>query len=260
MPTNDDSQFTVKNSNEIARKLHILERNKCLITVSFGGRSFITSILDVDNKKRVFIIDESSQKELNKRLADANHAFFETVMSGVRVRFSVEKISKVRFSDTFKVAMPDEIFWLERRQFYRIKTPIMNPPHCVITIETPRDGIIHTKHYTFDIYDLSLTGLCLLYEAEKNVEQEEVNRVRLDALELNSTIGCQIYIPEDDEFPAEDFSANIEIRAIFPQNANKPDKNKLIGTLFIGNKPSTESAIQRYMQHVQRENKKKSLE
>lgn len=93
--TNNDN-FTLKNSNEITRKLTLLLKKNSLITVSFneGSLFFISTLLDIDLKKKKIRLDSASDEKINKQLINASNILFETKVAGIHVSFTVPKVSK----------------------------------------------------------------------------------------------------------------------------------------------------------------------
>ena len=128
--------------------------------------------------------------------------------------------------------------WRQRRQFYRVKSPLSKNSYLRLVLED--QSFVDMK-----LYDLSITGFSFLYEPAHGLDE---------ALKLHSEFkDCLLVLEATGEAPI-----SFEIFNILPLNPNKPDKTKKIGCQFIAITPAFESRIQRYMQQIERENKQKN--
>jgi len=242
MTTEDN--FTLTNSNEIARKLMLIWKTGCLLTVSFNNRSFffISTLIQVDTKKKVMSLDMSSQDELNKRLLKARDILFETKVEGVSVSFTLNKISKPLLgrSDSFLLSFPEQLIWQERRLFYRIRPLLSTNPHCKFTLQFKKGDKKFPYDFSFRIHDISLTGLSFIYHPDE---------YNIKIIELIKKISnSQVNLPE-----IGPFNINLEVCNRYPANPSKPDKEQIIGLKFHNITPSIETQIQRYMLLIQRQ-------
>lgn len=242
-----DSSFAIKNNIEIIRKLTFIWKQGCLITASFGEpkNSFITSITQVDAKKQTFSIGHCPNKHINQQLLSASNVTFNTNVSGVEVQFSQQKTATTHAQGQTVLSLPapELLYWLEHRQFYRIRLPLSNPATCRITITTTKGNQTQRREFKLNFYDLSISGVCLMHKPE-----DKIHGLNSDKILAN----CHVVLPE-----TGDFLVSIKICNQRPLNIHKPDKIQLTGAQLVNPTPAIEAKIQRYMQAIERENRKK---
>jgi len=151
------------------------------------------------------------------------------------------KISKSRQAGqtVFQLPIPETITWRERRQYYRVNSPLFNPASCQFTLN---EG--NTVDVQLDLHDISLSGMSLVYD------DSEFSETLIPEAKFEN---CKLILPDTGEG-----TITFTIRYESPLNSDKPDKTKKIGCKFSNVKPAFESILQRYMQTVERENKKKT--
>lgn len=238
---NNDSSFIVKNQKQIFHNLNFLCKKKCLFTAHFGksDESFITTILDIDEKNNTLELDYGPKEYLNKKILASPDAVFKTEFSGIKVEFSGKKLSKTRNSGqpAFIMPLPESMIWLEHRKFYRIRSPLSAPALC-------RVFLTEENMFEFDLLDISITGFSILNNCSE-ISDQLIPTAQFD--------NCQLLLPDMGEG-----RVSFVIRNKMAHVANKPDKTQRIGCEFLSITPSFESTIQRYMQMIEREYRKKS--
>jgi len=241
-------KFAIKNNTEIIRKLTFMWKQGCLITVSFGEptASFITAITQVDPEKRTFNVGHCPNEQMNKQLLNANIVTFDTNISGVQVQFSQQKTATTHIhrQAIFSLPTPEILYWLEHRQFYRVRSPLSRPATCRITLKTKKNNLTQHQELKLNFYDLSISGVCLIHEPEDKLHFLKSHKVLAD---------CHIELPEMGHFVV-----TIKVCNQRPLNIHKPNKTQLTGLQMLNLTPAIEAKIQRYMQAVERENRKKS--
>ncbi|MBE0469407.1 MAG: flagellar brake protein [Methyloprofundus sp.] len=241
-----ESPFTIKNNIEIIRKLTLMWEQGCLITAHFGENkeSFITAITNVDKAKQIFTLDCASKAYLNKNFLNASEVTFNSVVSGIQVQFSHKNITTTSIKGTpaFLLSIPETLHWLEQRKFYRVRSPMSNPALC--TVKITLDDQEATQELHLKIQDISISGLCLQIEPEELTDDWQMT---------NTLDNCFIELPE-----IGDFYSAVEIRNQRSLTPDREDKTQLIGVQLIDPSPAIEAKIQRYMQLIERENRKKS--
>jgi c-di-GMP-binding flagellar brake protein YcgR len=192
-------------------------------------------------------LDFSSNDELNKQILKTNDITFETNVGGVPVSFTLAKVSKplLNRKKIFTLDFPEELIWLERRAFHRIKTPLQNTPTCkltfIITDELDNDLPCHLKA---DLLNLSLTGTAFSYDPTQYPPNTFID--------IKEITNCIINLPGIGRF-----STTIEIRNQRPKKISEPDKMQILGVKFYKLSTAIESQLQRYMLLVEREQRSK---
>lgn len=234
--------YSISNQKEIIHNLTLLWKNKCLLAAHFSEHeSFITTIINIDAKKKSLILDYGPKEYLNKQLLLSSDVTFRTQYSGIKVIIPGNKISKNRQAGqtVFQLPIPETIIWRERRQYYRVNSPLFNPASCLFTLDEENRIDIQ-----LDLHDVSLSGMSLVYD------DSEFSENLTPAAKFEN---CKLILPD-----AGEGHVTFTICYESPLNSDKPDKTKKIGCKFSDIKPSLESILQRYMQTVERENKKKT--
>ncbi len=138
---NDDSAM-LHNRAMIINNLSMLVKHKCMIGANLGGKdSFLTAIVAINHKDGTLILDYGASDFLNKKLVSTPHVKFTTGFNGIQVAFTSEKISPIKYQgeDAFITAIPSSLYWYNRREYYRVNTPIMDPSMCEIAIPAPTE-------------------------------------------------------------------------------------------------------------------------
>jgi c-di-GMP-binding flagellar brake protein YcgR len=240
----DNAKFILKNPTEITRKLNLILKQDCLITVSFNkGKSFfLSTLLDIDTKKKKMNLDFASEEQLNKQILKATPITLTTNVGGVAVTFILEKVSKPLLShhNAFILDFPEELMWRERRSFYRIKTPLQNTPNCKFILNTHDEaGNDLSYNLKIDLLDLSLTGTSFTYDPKL---------YKSDIFEgIKEIPSCSIMLPGIGRF-----STVLQVRNQRPQKISAPEQAQIIGVKFHKLSGAIESQIQRYLLSIER--------
>lgn len=127
----------------ITNNLSMLVKHKCMISAGLGGKdTLLTAIIAINYKDGTLILDYGASDYLNKKLVSTPHVKFTTGFNGIQVAFTGDKITKVKYQgdDAFLMPIPSSLFWYNRREYYRVNTPIMNPSLCEIRLKTPQEN------------------------------------------------------------------------------------------------------------------------
>jgi len=239
-------KYLVKNPKKILTYLKVLSAERCLISAGFGEENkdtFLTAIMDINEKDQTITIDCGPREYLNKRLLNSAVIKCTAEYKGIKVLFEGRKIKKAGTVGTpaFSISIPSSIYWIQRRQFYRIKSPLSKKSYCAISFknkETEEKSTIK-----FKLNDLSANGISFLNESS------DISRQLIPSAEF---INCNLVL--DNEIP---LTINIEVRQKAPQNPNKPEKTECIGCLITNITPRIESTLLRHIQAIEREIKQK---
>ena len=139
---NDDSAM-LHNRAMIINNLSMLVKHKCMIGANLGGKdSLLTAIIAINHKEGTLILDYGASDFLNKKLISTPHVKFTTGFNGIQVAFTSEKITPTKYQgeDAFVMPIPNSLYWYNRREYYRLNTPIMDPSICEIVLPTPTES------------------------------------------------------------------------------------------------------------------------
>jgi c-di-GMP-binding flagellar brake protein YcgR len=236
-----ESAFLIDSPEKIISKLSILLRNKCLLTAYFGDNddSFITTILEIDKNDNVFIFYHGCKKNLIEQLFNSSKITFKTDYLGAEVGFDTIKLEKIHYQgvSAFAASIPTSILWMERREFYRVKSPASKSSYCQLTLK-------EQEPVSLKLYDIGLAGFSMLTDSKEIAD-----------LMIPDTFfeQCKLILADT----GEDI-ISFEIRSkyiINPEDSNRMEK---IGCKFTQITPTFENAIQRYVLQIERESRQKN--
>jgi c-di-GMP-binding flagellar brake protein YcgR len=134
-------------------------KHKCLVGVRFGeGKAFfLTAILDIDQVNNVIVFDYGSKEVLNQQLLNATRITFEANFSGIKASFKGSRLTQGVYNGgpAFTMPIPESIFWMQRREFFRITSPRSKASYCQLTLE-------NQEPINLMLHDISLTGFSVL--------------------------------------------------------------------------------------------------
>ena len=152
------SDFLISSPEKIISKLSVLLKIKNLLTArcSERGVTFVTTLLEVDKKNRVFICD-GCDENLAEQIARSSKILFRTEHLGALVTFDSSRITKINYQGklAFSLPIPSALRWLEQREFYRVRVPASAASVCQIMLD-------NNEAADFKLFDISLRGFSLL--------------------------------------------------------------------------------------------------
>lgn len=235
--TENQSPFQVDSRREIIALLRGLKESNQLISMMINGGSeiFITSVLDLDDVNNTVTIDSAPGQLSNQRIVEAPRVFFEGLLDKISIQFSSSSIQRTTFENrpALQFAIPVSLIRLQRREYYRINTPLSNPIRCIVPLkeDTGFDSV------QLSLVDISCGGIALLDD----------RRI------LDNTIGkmydhCEIELPVTGLI-----NVALQIRSSQDLILLNGKTNRRLGCQ-LSNLPSTVLAsIQRYIMKLERE-------
>jgi len=234
----DSQAFSILDTEQIVSHLTLLQRNNCLLTAQFGknNESFITAIVAIDKKNQSIILDYGPKEYLNQQILTASPITFSTEYNGIKAAFSGNALKKVTHEDgpALSMPIPASLFWRQRREFYRVKSPLSKASYCQLTLPE-REPVLLKLH------DISLSGFAVL-----NYSQE-ISSLLLPTSQFDQ---CQLILAD-----AGTDSIAFEVRYKILLNTGFADFTQKIGCKFTHLSPAFESVIQRYMQQIERDSR-----
>ena len=138
----DDDSAMLRNRAMIVNNLAMLVKNKCNVSASLGGKETLLAVLiAINHKEGTIVLDYGSSAYLNKKLLAVKNPKFNTVFNGIQVAFHVDQVTigKFKGADCFMIDIPDSLYWYNRREYYRVDTPTLNPAYIDIEIAEPEE-------------------------------------------------------------------------------------------------------------------------
>ncbi len=130
--------------------------------INDGNEVVVTAILDVDDENNTITLDCASTDAINQRLIEAPRVYFEASLNRISIQFSSSSMSRQDYMNTpaLSCTIPTSLIRLQRREFYRINTPISQPVICIMQVPEENGGGIAKM----PLVDISCGGIALLDE------------------------------------------------------------------------------------------------
>lgn len=235
--TENRSPFQIESRREILALLRGLKDQNQLLTLMINGGSdaFITTVLDVDDKQNMITIDSVQNQFGNQRIVGAPRVFFEGLLDKISIQFVASHLEQSSFEGrtALKFSVPPSLIRLQRREYYRINTPISNPILCMIPVERESQMTIEK----LPLFDISCGGVSILDE----------RRVLTEAIG-HTYQSCQIDLPTIGKI-----SLQLQIRNVQEVPLLNGKTTKRIGCQFIDLSSGVLASIQRYIMKLERE-------
>jgi c-di-GMP-binding flagellar brake protein YcgR len=236
--THDEEQFIVHNQKEIIQILNDLAKHHEMLKVMFNHDTCLTNVISVDANNHAVYLDIGLDDAFNSRLLASHHVVFSKD-EGVRIKWTSVHISLATLKDgkAIKIALPQKLMRLQRREFFRLTTPIVNPVPCLIPIcdeENPdADRAIELM-----LADVSLGG---------------IGAIAANPLHELLVIGkcfdkCKINFPEVGEA-----SLTLQVRSVKQITTKDGVLKHRIGLQFIAPSRGNEGLINRYTYNLERQ-------
>jgi c-di-GMP-binding flagellar brake protein YcgR len=248
-----DSDYLVKNPRLIVEHLTDLYKNRCIISAHFGAdhASFLTIITEFDPKKNLLIVDGAPTELLNTQLLNSSEVLFHTQLDGIKVSFASNRIKKTMLEGraAFEIGFPKAIYWLQRRQFFRVRIP-MSHTESFFELSTGKSisQLVNPLEDTivFQLADLSINGFAAFNTSE------EYAKLLIEHKEFN---GCKFHLNDGNQD-----TISFIIKEVTESKLTATNKQEQrIGCLFTNLTPQFESSIQRYMQFIERQKRKMGM-
>lgn len=231
--TTDKDKYLLKSQHEIILSLVELSKKPDLITVYFnsGKESIITTVIDVLQERELVLLECGRDTEKNRQLLAAGSANCLSKHNDIEIRFQLSELRSARYQGQIVLAapIPESLMRLQRREFFRVHTPISAPINCRLI---SKGG----KKLVLPLADISIGGLCLI-DIEEQFKGESG-----DTLE-----GVTLSFPEH----AEEMDLDLEVRSIFTQGKAGGQKVRRIGCAYLELPPDKAGFIQRYISRLQ---------
>jgi c-di-GMP-binding flagellar brake protein YcgR len=228
--------FEVESPREIVSLLRGIGEKNQLIRMLIHGESdvCVTSILDVDEHSGSVMLDCSIDKEQNKRILASRRLSFETTLDKVRILFAADHIEQAMFegNPAFRMAVPATLIRLQRREYYRIATPVTNPVRVTIPLPAELGGAT-----SFPLADISCGGIAIL----------DNKMILGDAIGKNY-VDCRIDLPEIGQI-----ATALQIRNSLDLTLLNNKTNRRLGCEFVTIPRGALANVQRYITTLERE-------
>ncbi|WP_233201053.1 flagellar brake protein [Chromobacterium alticapitis] len=231
----DLAKFTLASPAEIAQHLSNIAKNGHMVTVFANkGRNFIlTRLLEVDFKTGQFTFDWGAEEETNQQLLSSERNVFVCSPEGVKTQFVTGQVSQTMLDGrpAFACRLPEQVIKLQRREFFRIQTPLSAPVFCHVED-------FGMRAIDLALFDISLGGMSLWLPGVDMLGFDIGQQYRKCTIELK---------------PFGTLNIGIEVRHRLAARMRNGNEAMRIGCSYLNLTPPMETMIQRYVGFLERE-------
>lgn len=230
------SEYLLHSPREILAVLRQVVAQGDLVTVYFNsGKDFLlTTLLAVNDRE--LLLDRGSNPDMNRRALEAGKIFCITRHDKVKLQFILTSLGETRFENrsVFTAALPETLLRLQRRQYFRLHTPIARPLICDVPV-VMTDGSV--RIYPHNVIDISLGGLSLQVEEVPFAADQEWHDCRIDLPQIGV------------------INATLRVVNFYELTLRSGQPSTRIGCQFVDLPASSQNLIQRYIVRMERERK-----
>ncbi len=234
----DEARYVLREPREIVAILRQLIAARALVSARLapGRESVLSTLLEVAEDGSSVLLDGSADALQNQRMERAEALDCATQLDKVRIQFLLrgQRLVMDGGSAGFRAPPPDALLRLQRREFYRLQTPVSETVSCTLTLPQP-DGT--QREVRLRVLDISGGGVAIA-----------VPPVGVPFEPGASFEHCMLHLPEVAPIPAR-----LMVRNLF--RVTRRDGAELLraGCEFSAMPRGADDAIQRYIFKVERE-------
>jgi c-di-GMP-binding flagellar brake protein YcgR len=229
--------YEVDSPREIVAFLRQIAEKNQLIRMLVQGEADVcmTSILAVDLDNDSIILDRSINGEQNQRIVTAHRVNCETTLDKIRILFNASGLRDTTFEGRPALCadIPATLIRLQRREYYRMPTPVSNPVHALIPMPAALGGGSHV----FPLADISCGGIAILD-----------NKLLLGNEIGQTFVGCRIELPE-----VGPVTTSLQVRNLLDMTLLNSKTNRRLGCEFVDISRGNMANVQRYITRLERE-------
>ena len=235
----DDRQnpYAITSALEILAILRSIQNQKALIQIHAKqpNTTFITTLLEIDTSNGVIMLDTAREDLTNKRILTASHVWFEASVDKIRIQFTATQVTPCLQDNqpALLTAIPTELIRLQRRDHFRINTPVIKPVLCKVSINTP-DG---TKAVNLPLENISCGGISMFDDDQL-----------LDHTQSTVYKDCIITLPD-----VGSISVTLQLTHALPQEMASGKIRYHLGCAFVKPPATAINLLQRYVGKLERE-------
>ena len=234
----DYAEYLLQDPLEIAAVLLGLVQHRTIITAyPKSANSFmLTSLLGVDNASKTLFFDPSADDNINRLAQRADRLTFSALLEQIKIQFECGPLRSVEYDGypAFAAALPDRLLRLQRREYFRLITPVSHSLTCNIPVQLDEGGI---KTFEARVLDISGGGVGVLVPPR--------------GMSLNTDMefaDCSLVLPEIGEITAQ-----LRIRNVFQVTNRNGITMTRAGCQFVELPLGADNSIQRYILKIERE-------
>ena len=234
------SKYLLYSKSEILAILRVLIQKGSMVTAYFDqGRSFmLTTVIAIAADNRSFILDMGSNDVMNRKALLADHLIFTTQIDKVKIQFSLNSLTQTQHEGrvAFLARIPETMLRLQRREFFRLSTPVAKPITLHTKLRLPDDA--DPVALVLPLVDISGGGVGLL------VTPEQAPYTPRDA----TLPDCKMELPDEGVLVA-----TLCVRNQIEVTTRNGSHHYRVGCEFVNLSAARASLVQRYITRVERD-------
>jgi c-di-GMP-binding flagellar brake protein YcgR len=229
--------YEVESRREIVALLRQISEKNQLVRVLIKGEAdvCVTSILDVDPDNNTVVLDRPVSRDQIERMVAAGTVRCETSLDKIRILFGLEGLGEISYEGgtALRANIPASLIRLQRREFYRMPTPVSNPVRVTIPLPAELGG----KLEVFPLADISCGGIAVL-------DNKQILGTNIG----DTFAGCRLELPE-----IGPVMTSLQIRNSLDMTLLNNKTNRRLGCQFVDISRGNLAAVQRYITKLERE-------
>lgn len=234
LSSGEDAEYRVSSAREIEIVLKNIFKSRSRIALYYSEENefILTTLLAVDASG--LWLDQSQQPQENNRLLKSNKLIFVSSHAQVKVQFTTDHATSTTYQGhpAFFLKLPESIYRLQRREYFRLTTPVSDALLCVIPAEAAAERHAHE----ITIMDISGGGVGLTCT--------ELDTVLVPG---NTYENCKIDLRDVGEF-----YGTIEVKNLVSLSTPSGKKVRRAGCEFKNLDGTSTMLLQRYVTAMQR--------
>ncbi|MDD2989874.1 MAG: flagellar brake protein [Zoogloea sp.] len=239
LQADDYSRYLLREKTDILYNLRALMHKRAMLSafIDASADSFLSAILAITPDERHLILDAASDEAINQRVEAAEHLICVTQLDKIKIQFAARSIQRLPHEghDAFRIALPDVLLRLQRREYYRLTAPSPHNLSCQIPIVVEGENKVISVEA--DVVDISGGGLAITVPPNGVVFEPD--------MEFSD---CRLMLPE-----VGPIATSLRIRNIFRITNRDGSVELRAGCEFMNLSASMASSIQRYILRAERE-------
>ncbi|PPT92143.1 flagellar brake protein [Xanthomonas theicola] len=230
-----DARFLLTNRRQVRQLLQSLINQRSQVSAYLGGRdlSFSTALLELDQDS--LLLDLSFNETNNRSAEQAEYLLCFTQLDKVGVRFRIQGHERVAHGGVagFRAPLPDSLYYRQRREHFRLETPITEPPLCVLRL----DDASPPTELLLRVLDISGGGLALALAPGQPLPQNRQHYPR-----------CVLQLPD-----ADAIGLTLQVCNMHPHTLGNGQQTLRVGLRFVDLPRGADAVIQRYIFRIERQ-------
>lgn len=232
--SDDHSDFTVSGRESIIFILNELARKNVPLSGVFnqGREVLLTGVLGVDTKKNTVYLDVNANEERNQQFLMSPRVIFHATDAGAKIQWACQSIESTAYGGykAFRIQIPETLQRIQRRNVFRISTPIIHPVICHIPLTPERE-------IALPLVDICIEGIGVTLPSPQE-----------PAIERNAQFkNCRL---EHEHLAVAELT--LSVQNLWDVTHLNGTTSRHAGMEFVDIRPKDQSAIQRFVYQLER--------